>query len=183
MRIAVVWASPNQEGLTAHCKEAVLDGVKAAGAEAEVIGLNALQLERCRVCGNGFGACNGGRCIIDDDLAAVYEKLKRADKIVWVTPVYWHDLAEPLKALLDRVRRMETRHNHALAGKPCLLIAAAGGSGNGAIRALLLLEETLKHMQMVPIDRLPITQFSRVYMLGAIKQAAQAFAEMPLEEK
>lgn len=153
-----------------------MKGLAAAGQEAEAIQLNELQLERCRVCGNGFGACNGGQCIIQDDLAMVYEKLKAADKIVWITPVYWHDLAEPLKALLDRVRRMETRHNHALAGKPCLLIAAAGGSGNGATRALQLLEETLKHMQMVPLDRLPITQFSRVYMLEAIEKAAQALA-------
>lgn len=176
MSIVVVWASPNREGLTAHCKDQVMKGLAEAGQEAEDIQLNTLQLERCRVCGNGFGACNGGRCIIDDDLSQVYAKLQAAEKIVWITPVYWHDMAEPLKALLDRLRRMETRHNHALANKPCLLIAAAGGSGNGATRALQLLEETLKHMQMVPLDRLPITQFSRSYMLEAIAKAAEAFA-------
>ena len=181
MSIAVVWASPNAEGLTAHCKEQVLKGIQRANQEAEAIQLNALKLERCRVCGGGFGACNSGGCIIEDDLESVYQKLRAADKIVWITPVYWHDIAEPLKALLDRLRRMETRHNHALSGKPCLLIAAAGGSGNGAVRALGLLEDTLKHMQMVPLDRLPITQFSKTYMLEAMEKAAQAFAQAASE--
>ena len=32
------------------------------------------------------------------------------------------------------------------------------------------------HMQMVPLDRLPITQFSMSYMLEAIEKAAEAFA-------
>ena len=68
-----------------------------------------------------------------------------------------------------------------MSGKPCLLIAAAGGSGNGAVRALGLLEDTLKQMQMVPLDRLPITQFSRVYMLEAMEKAAQAFAQAASE--
>lgn len=177
MSILVLWASPNEDGLTAHCKERVLAGLKAAGQQSEVLQLNALCIERCKVCGNGFGRCNGGKCIIDDDAQWVYAQMRVAEAVVFVTPVYWHDMAEPLKTLLDRLRRMETRHNHALEHKPCLLIAAAGGSGNGATRALVLLEDTLKHMKLEPLDRLPITQFSKGYMLPAIEQAALALGE------
>ena len=60
------------------------------------------------------------------------------DRIVLITPVYWHDLAENLKCLLDRMRRCETDHNYHLQGKQCMLIACAGGTGLGAIQCFTI---------------------------------------------
>jgi len=174
MSIPVIWCSPNPDGLTAACKEAALRGIAAAGKEAEPIALNTLSIERCRVCKNGYGDCKEkGSCVIGDDLAAVYKKMIDAEAVVFITPVYWHDLSEPLKALMDRVRRLETVHNHALKDKTCLFVAAAGGSGRGTSYCMLNMEETLSHIGMIPRDRLPITRFSREYMLPAIEAAAK----------
>ena len=100
-----------------------------------------------------------------------------ADRIVWVTPVYWHDLAECLKSFLDRLRRCDVKYNHDLQGKLCLIVVCAGGSGNGATRCLVNFEETLGHMGMVCVERLPITRLNRSYMLGALTQAGKAFVE------
>ena len=178
MSILILWASPNRDGLTAAAKERVLEGILAAGGQAEVLHLNACRLERCRICGDGWGLCAAeGRCVIGDDFADIYERLLAAEGIVWVTPVYWHDLAENLKALLDRLRRCETGHERRLKDKKCLLVACAGGSGRGATECLVRLEGTLGHMGMVAVDRLPVIRFSRDYMLPAISAAGQAFAE------
>lgn len=177
MSILVIWASPNKDGLTAAAKDQVLGGIAKAGAEAEVVHLNECNIERCRICNGGWGICRSeGRCVIPDDFAKLYAKANLAGGIVWITPVYWHDLAECLKAFLDRLRRCEAIHNHFLRDKKNLLIACAGGTGRGAIKCLFNLEATLEHMSMVALDRLPVIQFSREYLLPALAGAGEAFA-------
>lgn len=176
--ILIVWASPNEDGLTAAAKEQICAGIGAAGAKAERIHLNEYALKSCLACGDGWGLCRAeGRCVQEDRFAELYEKLLSAEGVVIVTPVYWHDLAECLKTLLDRLRRCETGHNHALHGREALLVACAGGSGRGATHCLDTLEDTLGHMGIKAVDRLPVTRFNRGYMLPALAQAGRAFAE------
>lgn len=177
MSVLVVWASPNADGLTALARDRVAGGIARVGAAPEVAHLNACNIQRCRACGDGWGLCRSeGRCIVADDFTSLYEAMVAADGIVWITPVYWHDLAECLKTFLDRLRRCETGHNHALRGKRNLLVACAGGTGRGAIRCLGNLEATLGHMDMSAVDRLPVIRFSREYMLPALEAAGEAFA-------
>ncbi|MDD4796832.1 MAG: flavodoxin family protein [Eubacteriales bacterium] len=180
MSILVIWASPNQDGLTAAAKNRVMDGIAAGGGEASEIPLNQHRIHSCRACGNGWGTCRSdGSCVIEDDFAAIYDRLIAADGIVWVTPVYWHDMAENLKTFLDRLRRCEAAHNHHLQGKRCLLVACAGGSGNGAVACLQHMEVTLAgHMKMVPVERLPVTRFNRAYLLPALHAAGEEFAKL-----
>lgn len=178
MSILVIWASPNEDGLTAAAKSKVVEGITAAGGDAEILHLNKHNLKHCIACGDGWGTCrSNGSCVLDDDFAALYEKVIYAEAIVMITPVYWHDLAENLKVLLDRMRRCETAHNHYLQGKICLIIACAGGTGNGAIQCLHNMEETLGHMQMIVVDRLPIIRFNQSYMLTALNGAGKAFVD------
>ncbi len=178
MSVLIIWASPNEDGLTAAAKDQVMKGISATGAQAEVLNINKSEIQRCLICGDGWGTCKSdGSCIIKDDFAGIYKKIVEADGIVWVTAVYWHDLAESLKCFMDRLRRCETAHNGFLQNKKCLLIACAGGTGNGAIRCLDHMEYTLRHMGMVAMDRLPIIQFNRSYMLPVLKEAGHAFAE------
>lgn len=178
MNLLVIWASPNTDGLTAAAAENIRKGIEDAGASPELLHLNRHPIRNCLACGNGWGDCQAkGACVIRDDFSAIYEKMNAADGIVFVTPVYWHDLAENLKSLLDRLRRCETAHNHILAGKQCLIVACAGGTGLGAIECLHSLEQTLSHMRMPVVDRLPVIRFNKAYMLPALHQAGAAFAE------
>ena len=176
MKIVVLWASPNQDGLTAFAKNQVLAGLTEKKAELEVIHLNECRLNHCSACGNGWGDCKAkGCCVQQDDFEDIYSALAGANGFVIVTPVYWHDLAENLKALLDRMRRCDASHNHWLKGKPGLLVACAGGSGRGATQCLCLLEDTLSHMGALAFDRLPITRANRDYMQSALCSAGKAF--------
>lgn len=61
-----------------------------------------------------------------DDFQKLYDDMAVADGLIFITPVYWHDMSENLKCFLDRLRRCETAHNHKLKGKICILIACAG---------------------------------------------------------
>lgn len=185
MAILVIWSSPNTDGLTAASKHQIIKGIQAAGKEVDEVHLNHMRIDRCLACGNGWGNCQAaGSCILPDAFETIYNKMRSAEGIVFVTPVYWHDLSENLKSFLDRLRRCETAHNHDLVGKTCMLVACAGGSGLGAIPALDKLEQTLDHMKMEAVERLPIIQFNKSYMLEALIQAGSTFARsIPIQNK
>ena len=176
MRIAVVWSSPNLDGLTATVKNEIISGLHKANAEIDEIHMNRLNMEHCQSCGNGWGTCrNKGHCWKKDDFQNTYQKLIDTDGIIFVSAVYWHDITECMKAFFDRLRRCETAHNHFLAGKKCLLAACAGGTGLGVIECLHNMEETLKHMDMRAYDRIPIIRYNKEYMLPALEKAGEVY--------
>lgn len=184
MKTLILWSSPNVDGLTASAKNKVMEGLAAAGIETEEIQLNAKDLRYCAACGNGFGTCRSiGACIQADDFREIYEKMTEADGIVLVTAVYWHDVTECMKAFLDRLRRCEANHNHWLKDKKCLLVACAGGSGNGAVECLRAMEKYAAPMGLVPCDRLPVIRFNKAYMLPALEAAGRTFGEKLLGEQ
>lgn len=179
MSILVVWSSPNTDGLTAAAKNKVIEGILAAGKEVEEIHLNHKKLNHCQSCGNGWGKClSDGTCVLNDDFTEIYDAFQRSEAFVLVTPVYWHDISENLKALLDRIRRCEPFHNRFLEGKRCMLVACAGGTGNGVITCLSKLETTMRHMEILPLEMLPVIRLNRHYMLPALKEAGENFARI-----
>lgn len=167
----VISASPNKDGLTAACVNAAVAGMQSACVEAEAIDLCEMKISACRVCGNGWGICrNEHRCVIEDGITALQEKLRGAEGVVLITPVYWGQPSERMKAFLDRVRRMEALRGgeSALSGKKVHLIAAAGGSGNGTVTCLSEMEAWCRHVGAVPSQRIGITRFNREPMLEVI---------------
>ena len=177
-KIAVVWSSPNADGLTAAAREQFVRGLMEAGAQVEQIHLNAKNIEHCRACGDGWGTCNKrGTCVIRDDFAEIYRSLAGADGIAWISAVYWSDMTECFKAFFDRLRRCDAAHNRFLEQKRCVLIACAGGTGRGALECLIQLERGLTHMGMRAYDRIPVVRYNRDYILPALYEAGKTYVE------
>lgn len=177
-KVAVVWSSPNKDGLTASAKDRFIKGLEEAGAEIQEIHLNEKHLEHCRACGNGWGSCNKtGTCVLQDDFSEIYEILANADGIVWISAVYWSDMTECFKAFFDRLRRCDAAKNHYLADKRCVLVACAGGTGRGTLECLTQLERGLTHMGMRAYDRISVVRYNKDYMLSALKEAGKVYAE------
>ena len=181
MKTLILWSSPNTNGLTAEAKNRLLSGLKNSAVETmevEEIHLNRQKLNHCMACGNGWGTCRSeGTCILKDDFAEIYQKLQEADGIIFVSAVYWHDMTECMKAFIDRLRRCETGYNHFLKDKRVLLVACAGGTGNGAIECLHQMEEACRHMGMRAYDRIPVIRFNQDYMLPALDMAGKLYGE------
>ena len=175
-KVAIVWSSPNADGLTASAKNHIMNGLTDAGAQVAEIHLNEQKLEHCRACGNGWGTCNKkGSCVIQDDFAGIYQTLAESDGIVWISAVYWSDMTEAFKAFFDRLRRCDAMHNHYLADKRCVLVACAGGTGRGTLECLTQLERGLTHMGMRAYDRIPVVRYNRDYMLSALYEAGKTY--------
>lgn len=177
MKVAIVWSSPNTDGLTAEAKNQFMNGLAEAGIQAKEIHLNRKKLEHCRACGNGWGTCRTkGSCVINDDFAEIYQTLTEADGIVWISAVYWSEMTECFKVFFDRLRRCDAIVNHALAEKRCVLIACAGGTGRGTLECLQQMERGLTHMGMRAYDRIPVVRYNKDYILPALYEAGKTYA-------
>ena len=172
----IITASPNKDGLTAACGEAAIAGITGAGGKTEIFDISALKLEPCRICGNGWGNCREtGKCIIDDCLPEVQAKIKDAEGIFVITPVYWQQPSERMKYFCDRLRRCEAIRDGGswMTDKQINLVAAAGGSGNGTAQCLTELEQWCRHIRAIPQERIGITRFNRDKMLKVIEYAGR----------
>ncbi len=184
MKILVVTSSPNAAGLTAACGEAARQGIVDGRSPARVINLNDFAIQRCAVCDNGWGPCRSEhRCRLDDDFAKIQDMFSQAEGYVFVTPVYFGEPSEAFKAFFDRLRRCEATKKDGkkslLADKPTLCVAAAGGSGNGAVHCLGEMERMVHHLGARAFDYIPITQQSREYQLETIHDASVAMCTPP----
>lgn len=177
MKVLVISGSPNKNGLTANCVKQVQLGAEECSHEFIHFDINEMNIEKCRACDNGWGICRSEHlCIINDDLNESLAQIEKADAFVIVTPVYWWDMSESLKAYLDRVRRTEAskrwdNNMSYFSGKPVIAVAAAGGSGNGVVDCLGNIEKFIEHVGGEKYDLITITKKSKNYKLKTIKEA------------
>lgn len=180
MKVLVISASPNTDGLTAACASAALEGIAQAGGQGEEMRLTDLDIGRCQACDDGWGTCRTEhRCQTADDFQALHARISDFNGYVLVTPVYWWEMSEAAKAYLDRLRRCEATAGAGsrLAKKPIIAVAAAGGSGNGTINCLLSMENWIKHVGAHRFDLVPVMRWTRPYKLEAIRSATASMVE------
>jgi NAD(P)H-dependent FMN reductase len=165
MQVLILSGSRNRKGQTARAIKALRKGIAGGKGKSEVIFLTELNLERCRQCeADGWGICRReGRCIIEDDFAALAEKVKAADVLVFANPVYFGDLSESMRTFLDRFRRTRFKPGAApppgfgmTGGTPAIGICYAGGSGNGTISCAFFLERILQTCGFDIVDMIPV---------------------------
>ncbi len=173
MRILLLLGSRNSKGQTARAVEALLLSAESKGAECEKIFLPNLKIERCRQCDeNGWGICRTeGKCVIEDDLHKLIEKIKGADLIVFATPVYFGDLSESMRAFLDRLRRtcMNQNGKEKVAGKKAIGICVAGGGGGGAPSCAVSLERVLGTCGFDLFDIIPVRRQNIEMKVGILE--------------
>ena len=187
MKILVVISSPNPTGLTAACGEAARQGIVDAKSPARVINLNGFSIQRCAVCDDGWGPCRTQHvCRLQDDFAELHAMFEQAEGFVLVTPVYFGEPSEAFKAFFDRLRRCEaTKQNEkksCLAEKPVVCVAAAGGSGNGAVHCLSEMERLVRQLGAQGFDFVPVTQRTREYQLETIHDGLSRLCTPPPTE-
>jgi len=165
MQILILSGSRNREGQTARAIKAIQKGIGEGKGKSEAIFLTELKLERCRQCeADGWGLCRKeGRCTIEDDFAALVEKVKAADVVVFANPVYFGDLSESMRTFLDRYRRTRFKPGPAppagfgmSGGTPAIGICYAGGSGNGTVSCAFFLERILQTCGFDVVDMIQV---------------------------
>ena len=182
MKVLIVTSSANKEGLTAACGEAARQGVVDGKSRARLVNLNEYELLRCAICDDGWGTCRTDhRCRLEDSFGELQKMFEEAEGFAWVTPVYFGDPCETMKAFFDRFRRCEATKSKGaksvVDGKPVVCIAAAGGSGNGAVHCLFEMERLAAQLGGAPFDFIPVTQKTREYQIETIHDALAAMCK------
>ena len=180
MKLLIITGTPKKEGITYSMATAAYESAE----EAEVIHLVDYSLPVCRMCDDGWGTClKEHHCTIDEDdqFMELQKRVKEADGFVLITPVYWGGLSEVMKIFLDRLLRCQgSKQWNAddeitsfMDGKPCILVAVAGGSGGGALRALHELEHFVWCINGKVYDYIAVNRWNQEYKREALKAAVK----------
>jgi multimeric flavodoxin WrbA len=187
MTYLIISGNPKKDGRCHSITEAVRKGAESGGASVEILTVE--KLERCHVCGTGWGTCRAEHSCAygNDGFTEAQKAVQKADMFCFITPVYWGEMAESLKCFFDRIRRCEAallrnssdnaEHKPAFAGKQALLVASPGGSGNGMLSCLDQMDRFSRHTGAVIFDYIGINRWNSDYKKSAVYSAAKAMAE------
>ena len=96
-KILIINGHPNPSSFNFGIAESYLKGAIASGAEVETITIAALNFNP----NLQFGYLK--RTELEPDLLESWEKIKRADHLVWIHPVWWGGLPAITKGFIDRL--------------------------------------------------------------------------------
>lgn len=104
-KVLVLSASARKGGNTDLLCGEFIRGAESAGHSVEKMYVAFMQVKGCIGCRACQG--NGGQCVQKDDMAAIFEKMKEADVIVYASPVYFYSFNAQMKAVMDRTFAIE----------------------------------------------------------------------------
>ena len=122
MKVLMINGSPHENGSTRRALDEVAKVLNGQDIETEIITVGNKAIVGCTAC----CACSKlGKCVTDDIVNEIIEKLKVADGLVVGSPVYYASMNGTLKSVLDRVFFGKT----CFANKPAAAIAVARRAG------------------------------------------------------
>lgn len=104
--VLVLSSSPRKNGNSDILCNQFVKGAEESGHNVKKVYVSDMKINFC----TGCGSCNStGKCVQNDDMTEMYEKLQKADVIVFATPVYFYSMAAQLKVFIDRLAPVYTR--------------------------------------------------------------------------
>lgn len=97
--VLIITASLRPNSNSDALAAAFAQGAKEAGNPVEQVSLKGKSIGFCMGC---LACQKTQKCVIRDDAAALAEKVKNADTVVFATPVYYYGPSGLLKTFLDR---------------------------------------------------------------------------------
>ncbi len=132
MYILAINGSPNSDGNTSFLLKEVLS--HCTGAECELINLQEIMMSTktpfCVSCSN---PCNKS-CYRGTALDEVFSKVKKADFVIFGSPVYFGSMSAQLKSFFDKTRAI--RGEKAWLGKPMAAVSVGATKYGGQERTI-----------------------------------------------
>ena len=98
-KVLILSSSPRKGGNSDLLCDEFMKGAKEAGHNVEKIFIAQKKINYC----TGCGVCNSThKCVQDDDMKEILDKMILSDIIVLATPVYFYSMDVQLKTLIDR---------------------------------------------------------------------------------
>lgn len=100
MKVLLINGSPNEHGCTYTALSEVASTLNKENVETEMLYLGKTPIAGCIACGKCYGT---GKCVFQDKVNDVLDKIEEYDGIVLGSPVYYAGPAGQLCAFLDRL--------------------------------------------------------------------------------
>ena len=100
MNILVISTSLRNKSNSDILTEKLIAGAKDAGHQVERVSLKGKNIKFCIGC---LACQKTQKCVLNDDANLIAEKIKDADTLVFVTPIYYYEMCGQMKTLLDRM--------------------------------------------------------------------------------
>lgn len=97
--ILVISTSPRKGGNSETLADAFIRGANEAGHKTEKICLYDKSIGFCKGC---LACLQSHRCVIHDDADVIAQKMRKADVLVFATPIYYYEMCGQMKTMLDR---------------------------------------------------------------------------------
>lgn len=132
MYILAINGSPNEDGNTAFLLKEILSHCE--GAECEIINIHkAVTAARTPFCVSCSNPCNKS-CYKGTALEDAYEKVKKADFVIFGSPVYFGSMSAQLKVFFDKTRAI--RGEKEWLGKPMAAVSVGASKYGGQERTI-----------------------------------------------
>lgn len=128
MKVFGICGSP-RTSTTDYVIQNALNKLKGNGFDIELFSCSGKTIKPCMHCDY---CLENKKCIIDDDMADIYQNLQDADGIILATPVQSGGISGNLAAIMDRTRALEAIDYNLLRGKIGMSIAVGGDRTGGA---------------------------------------------------
>jgi multimeric flavodoxin WrbA len=99
MKVLAFNGSPRRGGNTDLLLAEAIRGVKEQGGDAKIYQLSTLNLRPCMNCGHCDAA---GQCVIKDDMQAIRDEIRSADRIIMASPIFFFGVSAQTKIMIDR---------------------------------------------------------------------------------
>jgi len=127
--ILMLNGASRKDGNTARLARAFAEGAKEAGHEVREFYLQTMRIGGCLGC----NACKRAKdadlpCVQQDDMEVIYPVFRRAEVVVFVSPVYFWTVSGPLKTATDRLYAALSSLGYGGFERKSVLLMTAGGS-------------------------------------------------------
>ncbi|MEE4166817.1 MAG: flavodoxin family protein [Desulfocapsaceae bacterium] len=130
MKVVAFCGSARKKGNTALLLDTVLEPLRQAGVETELVELAGSKIRGCKACMVCFKEKDGTCAIKGDMVNECIDKMTRADGIILGSPTYFADVSTEIKALIDRCGMVGRANGHLYRrkiGASVVAVRRAGG--------------------------------------------------------
>lgn len=128
--ILVLNGAARKNGNTVKLLTAFTEGAQSSGHRVESFYLQDMDIRGCLGCLACQRAPKGrdNLCVQEDDMAQIYSAFKKADVVVFVSPMYFFSVTGTLKTATDRLYAASNQLGQQGFQKESVLLMTAGGS-------------------------------------------------------
>jgi multimeric flavodoxin WrbA len=147
-KVLAVFGSPRLKGNSTILAKNIIVGAESNGAVVESFYLSEMNIHPCTGCNN----CQDDLtidCVIKDDMAPIYPKIREAYALIIASPIYWFSVSAQTKTFIDRLYTLLSPEGNDLKGKRIAIALTYGDKDpfiSGAVNAIRMFQDMFHYV-------------------------------------